>query len=266
MAGPLERVSVEVTHRCSKACAFCYNHSAPAGATRWTPNELITFGRDCAARGVRALSLGGGEPLEYDGLCEVIAALRGVLWRSVTTSGDRLEERLDELAAAAPDKVHVSVHFAEDAQEVERAVARARALEARGIASGVNLLVRRSRLEAAQRAAARLRAGGVDNDRIIYLPLRGDPADMPTPEELGVVAGGRSFQSTTCLLRCGPSRRFCAVGWDRTVAWCSYTSCRRPLAAPTYEALAAALSGLGVRRCGGEDAHASAQAPALTWT
>jgi len=34
---PLERVSIEVTNRCAKACAFCYNHSLPGGGTRWTP-------------------------------------------------------------------------------------------------------------------------------------------------------------------------------------------------------------------------------------
>jgi len=262
MSGPIERVSVEVTNRCAKACTFCYNQSGPAGATRWTTDDLISFGRDCATHGVRALSLGGGEPLELEGLCEVIAALRGLLWRSVTTSGDRLEELLDDLAAAAPDKVHVSVHFAEDADEVERAVGRARALEAHGIASGVNLLVRRSQLAPARRAAARLRAAGIDNRRVIYLPLRGDPGDTPTPEEIGTVAGGDAFQSTSCLLRCAPSPRFCSVRWDRTAAWCSYTSRRRPLVAPTFEALAAVLSGLGVRYCGGDDAHANVLEPA----
>jgi MoaA/NifB/PqqE/SkfB family radical SAM enzyme len=254
MLAELERVSVEVTNRCAKACAFCYNRSSPAGATRWTVDELVAFGRDCAAHGVRALSLGGGEPLELEGLCEVIAALRGLLWRSVTTSGDHLEELLDDLAAAAPDRVHVSVHFAEDADEVERAVAWARALEGRGIGSGVNLLVRRSQLEAARRAAARLHAAGIDNRRVIYLPLRGDPRDTPTPEELGTVAGREPFQSTSCLLGCAASPRFCSVRWDRTAAWCSYTSRRRPLVEPTFEALAAVLSGLGVRHCGGEDA------------
>jgi MoaA/NifB/PqqE/SkfB family radical SAM enzyme len=73
---PLERVSVEVTNRCAKACDFCYNHSLPGGGTRWTPDELVAFASDCAANGVKAVSFGGGEPLQYDGLFEVFERLR----------------------------------------------------------------------------------------------------------------------------------------------------------------------------------------------
>src|SRR5947209_6935049 len=83
----LERVSIEVTNRCAKACWFCYNHSAPEGDTRWAPDELVTFVGDCAAHGVKAVSFGGGEPLQYEGLWEVLARLRGVLFRSVTSNG-----------------------------------------------------------------------------------------------------------------------------------------------------------------------------------
>ena len=32
----LDRISIELTNRCAKACWFCYNHSQPAGATQWT--------------------------------------------------------------------------------------------------------------------------------------------------------------------------------------------------------------------------------------
>ena len=46
--GP-ERISIEVTNRCAKACWFCYNHSRPEGETCWTPDELVGFVRDCAA-------------------------------------------------------------------------------------------------------------------------------------------------------------------------------------------------------------------------
>ena len=49
----LERVSIEVTNRCAKACEFCYNHSLPGGHTRWTAEELVAFASDCAANGVK---------------------------------------------------------------------------------------------------------------------------------------------------------------------------------------------------------------------
>jgi hypothetical protein len=78
--------------------------------------------------------------------------------------------------------------------------------------------------------------------------MRGD--DTPTAEEVARVAGG-PFQSMSCLQACGKSPRFCAVAWDRTVAWCSYTRSRRPLEASTYAALAGALYELDVERCDG---------------
>jgi len=59
----LDRISIEVTNRCAKACWFCYNHSLPEGDTNWASEELIGFACDCAEHGVKAVSFGGGEPL-----------------------------------------------------------------------------------------------------------------------------------------------------------------------------------------------------------
>ena len=119
-----------------------------------------------------------------------------------------------------------------------------RELANRGVRTGVNFLVARSNLEAARRAAVAVRAEGIGNDRIIYLPLRG--RDTPTPQEVAAVAGNTPFQSMTCLAGCGRSPRFCSVGWDKTVAWCSYTKTRAPLRLLTYAGLETALSGLGI--------------------
>jgi hypothetical protein len=194
------------------------------------------------------VSLGGGEPLEYPELFDVLERLRGVLFRSLTTNGLLLDEpTLAQLAGVQPDKVHVSIHFPADA---DHAIAKAKALAARGIRSGINLLVARSHLEAAAATAAKVRAAGIGNDRIVYLPMRGQ--DTPAPTELARVAGAR-FQSMTCLARCGASPRFASMAWDRTVAWCSYTKARRPLGELTYRGLLAALDGLGLDFCGGHD-------------
>ena len=62
----LERISIEVTNRCAKACWFCYNHSQPEADGRWEPDDLSRFVLDCAANGVKAVSFGGGEPLQYE--------------------------------------------------------------------------------------------------------------------------------------------------------------------------------------------------------
>jgi sulfatase maturation enzyme AslB (radical SAM superfamily) len=248
---PLERVSIEVTNRCAKACWFCYNHSGPDRSTSWTPDELVAFVEDCAAHGVKAVSFGGGEPLQYDGLFDVLRRLRGTLFRSLTTNGLPLrDDVLARLIEAGPNKVHISIHFPERESEVERVIRQVHELAGLGIRSGINFLVARSNLEAARVAAERVRAAGIGNDRIVYLPMRG--RDTPTPDQVGRVAGGQ-FQSMSCLMACGRSPRFCSVGWDKTVAWCSYTVTRAPLAALTYEALTGALENLGLEFCGGTD-------------
>jgi hypothetical protein len=158
----------------------------------------------------------------------------------------------DRVVAAGPDKVHVSIHFPDHDAEVARVVRQVGRLADRGVRSGVNLVVPRSNLAGAARAAAALRDAGIGNDRIVYLPMRG--SDTPSPAEVAAVAGGAKFQSMTCLTGCAASPRFCSVGWDRTAAWCSYTRTRAALAAPTFAALQAALSGLGLEFFGGTGA------------
>jgi sulfatase maturation enzyme AslB (radical SAM superfamily) len=248
----LDRVSIELTNACAKACWFCYNHSQPGGDTRWAPDEVVDFVRDCASHGIKAVSFGGGEPLQYAGLLEVLDALRGVLFRSLTSNGLLLDgPMLDRLAEARPDKVHLSIHFPERAGEVRRVIRQVGDLAGRGVRSGINLLVARSNLEAARSAAEEVRRAGIGNDRIVYLPMRGQ--DTPSPREVAGVAGDQPFQSMSCLGGCAKSPRFCSVGWDRRVAWCSYTATRAPLKELTYEGLMSALDGLGLEFCGGTD-------------
>jgi MoaA/NifB/PqqE/SkfB family radical SAM enzyme len=247
-----DRISIEVSNRCAKACPFCYNHSLPGGATQWTPDELVNFVFDCATHGVQAVSFGGGEPLQYAPIFEVLSRLRGVLFRSLTTNGLPLDgAMLDRVVAAAPEKVHISIHFPGLSAEVARVIRQVCELARRGVWSGVNLLVARSNLAVASQAAEALRSAGIGNDRIIYLPMRG--SDTPTADEMARVAGRDRFQSMTCLLACGRSPRFASIAWDRTVAWCSYTAARRPLQELTYQGLEAALEGLGLTFCGGTD-------------
>jgi molybdenum cofactor biosynthesis enzyme MoaA len=245
----LERLSIELTNQCGKHCSFCYNHSHPSGETRWELDDLVAFVTDCAQAGTQAVSFGGGEPLEYPELCELLARLRGVVFRSFTTNGLLLnEDWLDRLTLAAPDKVHISIHFPESQTEVERVIAQVGTLAARGINSGVNFLVTRSNLPSAITAAATLHQAGISNDRIVYLPMRGQ--DTPTPQQMAQVAGSKNFQSMTCLLECAKSPRFCSIGWDKKVGWCSYTTSRRDLPSLTAAGLAAALTDLPLIFCG----------------
>lgn len=245
----IDRLSIEVTRACSKACWFCYSGSTPEGATHWTVDELVAFVSDCAANGVRAASFGGGEPLQFPGIFELLARLRGVVFRSFTTNGLLLDEpMLARVAEAAPDKVHVSIHFPDRIAEVERVISNVRALEASGIRAGVNLLVAQSKVAAAAKASALLREAGIGNDRIVYLPMRG--TDSPSPADVARAAGNTPFQSMTCLTRCAKSPRFVSIGWDRTVAWCSYTTTRASLARPDFAAMRDAILPLGLSFCG----------------
>jgi hypothetical protein len=255
MAGAVEveRVSIELTQRCKKACWFCYSESHPKGGTEFRPTEVTAFVRDLAAHGVRAVSFGGGEPLEYEGVFDILHELRGILFRSLTTNGLPLDDDrvVAALVGAAPDKVHISIHFPDRKHQVLRVISHVAMLQAHGIRSGVNLLVARSSLGAARDAVIHLDAAGIGPDRRVLLPMR--VQDTPSAAELAQVAGGRTFQSMTCLLNCGKSPRFCAIGWNKTAAWCSYTRERRPLESLTHAALTRALANLGVTFCGGID-------------
>jgi molybdenum cofactor biosynthesis enzyme MoaA len=247
----LERISIELTNQCGKHCSFCYNHSHPTGATAWTVDELVDFVIDCARAGTKAVSFGGGEPLEYPYLCELLERLQGIVFRSFTTNGLLLDvDWIDRLVRIAPDKVHISIHFPESQSEVERVIAQVTELASCGIHSGVNLLVARSNLTNAQTATQQIHQAGITNDRIVYLPMRG--TDTPTPQEMARIAGSDRFQSMTCLLACGKSSRFCSIGWDKHVGWCSYTISRRKLSSLTAEGLAAAIKDLPLVFCGNE--------------
>lgn len=246
----IERISVELTNACNKGCAFCYNQSHREGETRWTAEEIVALALDCVRHGTRAVSLGGGEPLMFDGLWRVLDGLRGQVFRSITTNGILLArpEVFARLVEARPDKVHISIHHPGSAAEVRFVIDTVQSLHEAGITSGVNLLVPVGQVEAASAAASSLHAAGIDNRRIVYLPQRGGPTS-PSAREVARVAGG-PFQSMTCLSACGPSPRFCSISWDRQAAWCSYTATRRRLESPTYAALQAALDGLGLAYCG----------------
>ena len=83
----IELLSIDLSNYCTKQCPFCYNHSTKEGNVMWKPEEVIAFAKDCVQHGVQAVSLGGGEPFEYDGILDVIDALTPVCHLSVTTNG-----------------------------------------------------------------------------------------------------------------------------------------------------------------------------------
>ncbi len=249
-----ERISIELTNYCTKGCPFCYNTSTKDGATLWTVNELETFISSCSQHGTKAISFGGGEPLEYDGLYELLSKLKGVLFRSITTNGLGLTPEVEkQLVKTAPEKIHISIHFPHIEKEVTRVTAQVIRLQELGISSGINLLVEKQKLDEAKKATKALLEAGIGYDRIVFLPLKSVPTEkMTTAHDILNVTQGEHFQSMTCLKTCGKSPRFCAVSWDKQAAWCSYTSERRLLKSLDAKGLSDALSGLGLVFCGTE--------------
>lgn len=217
----IELLSIDLSNYCSKQCSFCYNHSTKVGNTMWQPSEVIAFASDCVAHGVKAVSLGGGEPFEYDGVFDVIDALYPQCYLSVTSNGLPLENEAvwEMLLKHKPDKIHITIHHPDDADEVARVIRIVEKICSVGIKPGVNLLVGADKVNEASMAYQRL-SKILSNEQIILVPQRF--SNTPTPKQLSQVAGGKPFQSPSCLLGCKRPENFCSVSWDKKVNSCSF--------------------------------------------
>lgn len=253
----IDRISIEPSRFCTKGCSFCYNGSSKLGEVGFTSDEVVSLATDCAKHGVKYFSIGGGEPLEWPGIFDVLNRLRGVVARSFTTNGLPLltdPTLLPRIVEAQPDKVHISIHAPENSREVVRVIDQVKQLDQLGVPAGVNLLVKRSRLAEAKEAASHLHGSGIQHDRIVFLPARGPGGETPSPKELANVARldsveTRPFQSMSCLRGCEKSERFASIAADRTVAWCSYTVSRTPMNELTYRAIQQALKVTDLTPC-----------------
>ena len=236
----IELLSIDLSNYCSKQCSFCYNHSRKEGNTVWIPSEVIDFASDCIKHGVKAVSLGGGEPFEYDGVFEVIDALYPLCYLSVTSNGLPLENKdiWGMLETHKPDKIHLTIHQSDNEAEVSRVVNRLQEIGDLGIKPGLNLLVGADKVEYAKEVYARLNKI-LESDQIILVPQRF--SNTPSPKQLASVADGKPFQSPSCLLKCQRPTNFCSVSWDKKVNSCSFASGKEPLETRDYNGLEKAL-------------------------
>ena len=245
----IEQLSIDLSNYCSKQCPFCYNHSRKEGSTLWTPDEVIAFAKDCIAHGVKAVSLGGGEPFEYDGILDVIDALYPLCYLTVTTNGlplgDNRRVPWKVLAAHRPDKIHVSFHIP-GTQELSVVLKACIIMSKMGIKPGCNLLVSKLHLQECADAYSVL-SRVLKPDQIILVPLRF--GDTPSPEDLARITGGRPFQSPSCLLQCRKPAHFVSVSWDRKVNFCSYAGGRQPLLSLDYQGVVSALEKVRFKSC-----------------
>lgn len=248
MCSKLELLSIDLSNYCSKQCSFCYNHSNKEGSTLWKPEGVIRFASDCILHGVKAVSLGGGEPFEYDGIFDVIEALYPKCYLSITTNGLPLEDNgvWRNLICRKPDKIHITIHKPEDEKEIERIVRRLHFLEKEGIKSGLNMLVSADNVESAMNVYAQF-IDIVTPEQIILIPQR--YSNTPSPKQLARAAGGRPFQSPSCLLACQRPKDFASVSWDKKVSSCSYSPSKQPIASLDYRGLVEALENVEWNSC-----------------
>jgi hypothetical protein len=216
----------------------------------WEIKELVYFIENLSINGVEAISLGGGEPLEYLGVFDVMTQTKGMLFRSMTTNGILLDkdDNFEKLIKSSPDKVHISIHFPENRNEVKRVLRQVWDISSRDIIAGVNLLIRRDNVFEARMASDFLKMEGLSDGQIVYLPMR---MKNPVSEEsVKFVANKDLFQSISCLKQCGKSQRFCSISWDKKVAWCSYTTSKSTLSTLDYKNLQQELNNLNLNYCG----------------
>ena len=214
----------------------------------WKTSEVIDFASDCIAHGVKAVSLGGGEPFEYEGVFEVIEALYPKCYLSVTSNGLPLEDTdvWQNLEQCKPDKIHITIHQPDNEREVQRVESLLPRIDAIGIKPGLNLLVGADMIEAATKVFQRM-TKRLQSEQIILVPQRF--SNTPTPKQLASVAGGKPFQSPSCLLACKRPENFCSVSWDKKVNSCSFAPDKMPLETLDYAGLMDALSKVNWKSC-----------------
>ena len=214
----------------------------------WKPQEVIDFASDCIEHGVKAVSLGGGEPFEYNGVFEVIDALYPKCYLSVTSNGLPLENKeiWEMLDKHKPDKIHLTIHQPDNEAEVLRVERQVQQIASIGIKPGVNLLVGADKIASVKSVYERL-GKLLNNDQIILVPQRF--SNTPTPKQLASVANGKPFQSPTCLLKCQRPTNFCSVSWDKKVNSCSFAPNKVPLETLDYAGLIKALEKVKWKKC-----------------
>ena len=214
----------------------------------WQPSEVIDFASDCIKHGVKAVSLGGGEPFEYEGVFDVIDALYPQCYLSVTSNGLPLEDPAiwEQLKMHKPDKIHLTIHQPDNKAEVERVEKQLQEIDKIGIKPGLNLLVGASKIESAKDVYARL-SKILKSEQIILVPQRF--SNTPTPKQLASVAGDKPFQSPSCLLKCQRPANFCSVSWDKKVNSCSFAGGKQTLRTLDYQGLCQSLEMVKWNNC-----------------
>lgn len=245
----IEQVSIDVTNYCDKGCWFCYNQSSKEGQSNWTGDELLSFLMDCVNSGVKSISFGGGEPLSFKDLFKITRVLSSKAFVSVTTNGLLLDnpQIFEQVICSGIDKIHITIHFPEKIDEVERVINQIIRLQhTNTVLCGVNLLVSNKNYLDAGKVYKDIRKFLLPKN-IILVPMR--YKNTPSLQQLSDVSNGEPFQSPSCLLKCSYSKTFCSVSYDQKVNWCSYALGKEKLESLDYAGLEKALNRVVFRTC-----------------
>ena len=194
-----ETVHLAITARCNLACPGCYVPRLGAGP-ELTVTELYNLIDQWARMRVFQLAVGGGEPLLYEGLFDVLAYAReqGIV-PNLTTNGTLLSsdvvQRLERVGVA---RVNVSWNGPWDGLPTRPTVMRGlRLLLDSTLHVGVNLLVTRALLPRLPQVLVRLQTLGLRRVTV----LRPKPAAMWTRDNLAWYDANRLRRADLLHLR-----------------------------------------------------------------
>ena len=174
-----ETVHLALTARCNRSCPGCY--VSPTTGPELTPAEWCELIVQWSRLGVFQLAIGGGEPLLYPGLYEVLECVRQQgLVAGLTTNGALLNaETIHRLEQAGLARINVSWNGPDENQghdAAERALGR---LVVSSLQVGVNLLATPAVLSDLPHTLAHLRQLGVRRVTVL----------RPKPPAAGNTAG-----------------------------------------------------------------------------
>lgn len=244
----IEQISIDLSNYCSKECPFCYNHSNRRGETLWKVEEIISFAISCISNGVKAISFGGGEPFEFNGIFDIIDELKPLCYVSVTTNGFPLlkEETINCLSKIKPDKIHLTIHQPECEKEVARIIKQISLVNSLEIKPGANLLVANDKIIFAKNVYEKL-LKFLSPQQIILIPQRF--SKTPSAKQLAYIALNQPFQAPSCLLGCNTPKNFVSISWDKKVNFCSYAGGGIAMKDLTFEGLVEALANIRFQSC-----------------
>jgi MoaA/NifB/PqqE/SkfB family radical SAM enzyme len=232
-------VQFGITNACNLACTFCSRDLEARSS--WTIESAFEFLRDLDAAGTLEVAFGGGEPLVWKGIGELVRRLatETQLAVSLTTNGTRLSRSLSTELAPHIGQLRLSLYDDVDATTALETLVQS------GVRFGVNYLVTPERLPDVETRVLELAARGCSDllllsyngaRRNLHLTMS-QAADLATRVALLGralegrmvlkldVCWGERMQSVPRLFNrsdCGAGREFVVVTSDRELAPCSF--------------------------------------------